>query len=373
MTENNEQHKELFYAHVRDLPHRGRGLNNALVGVCNTGINAGLRPDEIAAAIQIERGAELKPGELDRAISRAIEGKGTYTPAALPPPRRTRAQKNREAIAASEDKRAELNRRIIEAGSGEIEPDAPELWEASEPRPQGWKEIQGMPGSEALPDILAYLKNFYSEGDFLYIGSGKESQAAQPGHVKTAQKWYDFFKGEILAAYSEPPERARKRIERLGELYPYTIPNPLTGERGENGSLRADSCVKDFRFMLVESDTLPINKQIPLFCGLHLPVFTLTYTGGKSIHALTNAAHLAGHPIKDLAEWKNTIKTGLFKGALLNVELDHTTSNAARLSRTPGMYRPDKGKFQRTIYNNTKGVDLWQKINKYLELTPPKS
>ena len=361
-----EQHKELFYAHVRDLPHRGQGLNNALVGVCNTGINAGLRPDEIAAAIQIERGAELKPGELDRAISRAIEGKGTYTPAALPPPRRTRAQRNREAIAASEDKRAELNRRIIEAGSGEIELNAPELWEASEPRPYGGQEIAGMPGSEALSDVLAYLKNFYSEEEFLYIGSGKESQAAQAGHVKTVQAWYDYFKGEILSIYGEPPEKARRHIERLGELYPYIIPNPLTGERGENGSLRADSCVKNFRFMLAESDTLPLNKQIPLFRGLHLPVYTLTFTGGKSVHALINAEHLTGHPIKDLSEWKATIKNGLFKGLLLNIDLDHTTSNAARLSRTPGMYRPDKGKFQRTIYNSIKGADLWHTLNKYL-------
>lgn len=353
-----EEHKQKFFDKVKDLPHRGQGLNDSLVGVCNTGINAGLSPDEIAAAITLERGNELKRGEVERAVNKAADGKG-YVSATIPKPR-TEAEQKRDAIHADEAKREKLNQAIIEAGGSVIEMDAPELWESSTPRPVGYENPARMPGGEALTDILYYLKTFYLDGEKLYIGNGKEKQTEQAEHVKTVSDWYTFFRDAIHAARDEAA------VKRLGDCYPYMIPNPLTGGRDAKGSLRGDECIAAFRFVLVESDTLPLNKQIPLFRGLHLPVYTLTYTGGKSIHALVNAAKLTGAKIETLTQWKNEVKEKFFRGKFTNIELDHATNNPARLCRTPGMFRTDKGRFQRTIYLNAKGVDLWQATNKYL-------
>ena len=355
----NQEHRDKFLAKVRDLPHRGHGLNDALVGVCNTGINAGMTPDEVAAAIVLERGNELKPGEVERAVSRAMDGKGYTFTGTIPKPR-TEAEKRRDAIATDEAKRDKLNQAIIEAGGGTIEIDAPELWESSFPRPVGYANPARMDGGEALTDILYYLKTFYQDGEYIYIGNGREGQKTQGEHVKTAGAWFEYFRDAIHAAKNEGD------VKRLGDCYPYMIPNPLTGERDAKGSLRGDDCIAAFRFVLVESDTLPLNKQIPLFRGLHLPVFTLTYTGGKSIHALVNAERLTGKPITNHDQWRTEVKEAFFKGKFQNIELDHATNNPARLSRTPGMFRTDKGRFQRTIYNHAKGVDLWQTTNKYL-------
>lgn len=352
-----QEHREKFFEKVRELPHRGQGLNDALVGTCNTGINAGLTPDEVAAAVMMERGSELKPGELERAIAKATDGKG-YVSAPIRKPR-TNAEKRRDEIAADEAKRASLNRHIIEAGGGKISMDAAELWEASWPRPIGGNNPAKIDGGEVLPDILVFLKTFYQDGEYLYIGKGMEKQAEQAEHVKTAAAWYDFFSKAITT-----PNKAA--IKKLGENYPYIIPNPITGRPDEKGSFRSDECIAAFRFVLIESDTLPIDEQIPLFRGLHLPVHTLTYTGGKSIHALVSAEALTGQKISTLEQWRTEVKEKYFRGKFLNIELDHATNNPARLSRTPGMFRGDKGRFQRTIYNNVKGTDLWQSTSKYL-------
>lgn len=56
--------------------------------------------------------------------------------------------------------------------------------------------------------------------------------------------------------------------------------NPLDG----NGV--ADINVTDYRYVLVESDSLPLERQNALIRELELPVVTLTYTGGKSLHAV---------------------------------------------------------------------------------------
>ena len=373
--ERAEAHKELFYTKVRELPHRGGGLDVALIGACNTGINAGIPPHEIHAAITLERGQELRPGELDRALKRAIaDSGGTYTPIHHTP--RTPEERTRERINQDEAKKEELNARLA---LGEIPMDAPELWEASEPRPQGGKEIPGMPGAEALPDILSFLKTFYTPEEKIYIGNKMENQASQAAHVLTVEAWIKFFTGQIREIYQEQnPETQRQKIIALGNKYPQIIPNPLTGERDETartrpqdpGSLRSGKCVSAFRFIVMESDDLPLEKQIPLFRGLHLPIYTLTFSGSKSIHALVSADAICKamgyEKIKTLEDWNATIKAKFFKNELKNIKIDHATSNPDRLSRTPGMYRADKGAFQRTIYNHIGAADIWTQTNKYL-------
>lgn len=350
-----EEHKQKFFGMVRDLPHRGQGLNVAILAACNTGINAGLAPDEVAAAIILERGNEVKPGEVERAVMKATDGKG-YVSATMPKPR-TVEQKNRDKIAADDSMKDKLNMAYIQAGGVSIDMRAPELWEASTPRPIGYTNPAKMQGGEALTDILYFLKTFYRDEEYLFIGKQFDKGA---DNVKQAGEWFTFFRDAITAAKTEAD------IVKLGEAYPYIIPNPLTGRADKNGSFRTDANIAAFRFVVIESDDLLLDQQIPLFRGLHLPVFTLTYSGSKSIHALVNAEALTGKKIETLEQWKTEVKEGYFKGLFQNVKIDHATSNPARLSRTPGMYRKDKKNFQRTIYNNAKGADLWQTINKYL-------
>ncbi|MCM3291635.1 PriCT-2 domain-containing protein [Paenibacillus sp. MER 180] len=64
--------------------------------------------------------------------------------------------------------------------------------------------------------------------------------------------------------------------------------NPLDGKGVKNEN------VSDFRYALVESDTMDIEKQNAIMRELDLPIAVMVYSGGKSIHAIVRidaAAH----------------------------------------------------------------------------------
>ena len=105
-------------------------------------------------------------------------------------------------------------------------------------------------------------------------------------------------------------------------------------------------------------DSLPLDQQIALMQGLKLPIISMVFSGGKSIHALVDVARIpGGESVKDLAAWNTTIKRDFF-GQLGPLGFDKVTSNSARLSRNPGCFRPDKGTFQTLIYINRNGDPL---------------
>ncbi|NOK24018.1 hypothetical protein, partial [Corallococcus carmarthensis] len=56
--------------------------------------------------------------------------------------------------------------------------------------------------------------------------------------------------------------------------------NPLDGKGVKNEN------VTDFRYALVESDDMDIEKQNAIMRELELPIAVLVYSGGKSLHAI---------------------------------------------------------------------------------------
>lgn len=139
----------------------------------------------------------------------------------------------------------------------------------------------------------------------------------------------------------------------LGRYQAFCV-NPLTGEADAKGSYRSMACVKEFRYVLLESDNLMLNQQIPVLVGLGMPVVALTYSGNKSVHAIVKADEIPGiGEIKGLADWK-TKMNGLFK-QLEPLGFDGATKDPVRLSRLPGIWRPDKKRFQQLLYLNPNG------------------
>jgi|GEM_PF-340833 len=350
-----EEREEKYRNALNSLPQRGGGLHGALMSVCNLGVYAGI-PGQILLNEITATGRAFRRGEVAETIGKAEREVGKQTEFKIHAP--SSGREYAVILKADKEKAAAIQEKLIQKG-GEIDPFGADVWENSNPHPESFPRSGGLDGSECCADMLLFLWELYHPEDRLYIGSGYEKPAQQPEHIKTVSEWIAFFSAELETIRQETNEREQfYKITALADRFPFFIVNPLSGNPQETGSFRSDANVTAFRYVVVESDTLPLDKQLSLLNGLKLPVVSMTFTGGKSIHALLDSAALnGGIPIKKLSEWKHIVKENLF-GQLAPLGFDPQTSNPARLSRLPGIWRQDKNQFQKLLYINGKGGAL---------------
>ena len=101
------------------------------------------------------------------------------------------------------------------------------------------------------------------------------------------------------------------------------------------------------RFLLLESDCLPLPMQLSAIACFRLPVAAILTSGGLSYHAWV---HLNCHDLEEYAESATRILN-----AAARFGFDAANKNPSRLSRLPGAVREVKaigdGK-QRLVYLN---------------------
>lgn len=103
--------------------------------------------------------------------------------------------------------------------------------------------------------------------------------------------------------------------------------NPLDGQGVRNAN------VTDFRFALVESDAIPVEKQHEIMLALELPIAALVDSGNKSLHAIVRV------DAADYAEYRKRVDR-LYEVCRKNgLEPDVQNKNPSRLSRMPGVRR----------------------------------
>ena len=109
--------------------------------------------------------------------------------------------------------------------------------------------------------------------------------------------------------------------------------NPLDGKGVKNEN------VTDYRYALVESDSMALEEQNALIRELELPVAMLVYSGGKSIHAIVKIDALDYSEYRKRVDYLYNIchKNGL--------EIDKNNRNPSRLSRLPGVMRNGKKQY----------------------------
>lgn len=114
--------------------------------------------------------------------------------------------------------------------------------------------------------------------------------------------------------------------------------NPLDGKGVKNEN------VTDYRYALVESDSMPLERQNAVIRELELPVAIMVYTGGKSIHAIVRIDAASYDEYRKRVDYLYSVcrKNGL--------DIDKSCRNPSRLSRMPGVMR--KGKKQYIIDRN---------------------
>ena len=354
-----------FLAALENLPERGEGrLHNYTMGLCNKGIKAGLTADQLYDMLEPLR--PWRPNELESTIQKAEEEASDWSPddsqdahMSSTTKRARRCDPDAAAVGKilTEDpeRAARIRESLIQAAGGELDPFGPEVCAASNPPPELTTPVNNLTGSEYASGMIQFLQVAYRPDDLLYIGRKKDDHERQKAHIKPAGEWIEFFSNKLATVKEKSVLGTKMRmLIGLGYSHPVICINPLTGEPDEDGSYRSMACVKEFRYVLVEADKLELNQQIPLLAGLGLPVVAMTFSGSRSIHGLVRVEDIPGiGPIHDLADWRTKMK-GLF-AQLTPLGFDGATKDPVRLSRLPGIWRPDKRRFQRLLFLNPNG------------------
>lgn len=294
-------------------PPGGNGCHPALLSIANLGTLSGKGPEEIFSDIRqaIPAGKRrVSDREIQDAIKKAIadHSGGTYTP--RPRPKSIVQGKARQWL--------------IDQGRISNEAD---LWELS--------PIRLLNDPKQDPGLL--LETLFQPDDLIWIG-GRHEPGILEKNIRTASSWNDHFR--TGGATSE-----------------HIIINPLTGLLGftKDGkpSYRADDCVKDFRYCLIEFDTLNRQDQIRFWSAVKLPIVALIDSGGKSLHCWIDVQKLAR--VETPEQWAEIIGGRLYDQILRPLGVDSNCKNPARLSRLPGHYRQEKKAMQKLLWLSPEG------------------
>ena len=213
------------------------------------------------------------------------------------------------------------------------------------------REIQEPEHWDPVKDLVTYLSTLFESTENVgYVT--KSWQNAEGKSVPTSGCW-DRTAGELVQELG----RCNGDIGSvLGDFDPgagaWIRFNPLDGQGVRNSN------VTDFRYALVESDSMPLDQQNAMIRELELPVACLVYSGGKSLHAIVRIE--AG----DYSEYRSRVDY-LYQVCQKNgLEIDRQNRNPSRLSRMPGVTR--KGKKQFLIDTNI-GKGSWAEWKEWIE------
>lgn len=128
--------------------------------------------------------------------------------------------------------------------------------------------------------------------------------------------------------------------------------NPLDGNgvRNEN--------VTEYRYALVESDSMPVEQQYALYKAMELPAKVLVHSGGKSLHAIVHVGAGSYNEYRERVAY-------LYKVCEANgLKVDGQNKNPSRLSRMPGILR--NGNRQYIVAENI-GKASFEEWREYVE------
>lgn len=349
-----------FHRSLELMPERGGGLHAGIMTSANYAQAASLsKVAAIEAISSIDR--DFKPGEIEDAVDKAFADAEEWRNGmreVKPRTPMTKATAAGRILAEDKERAAQLQAALIAKGGGSVDPFSPELHAMSNPQFELVPTLAGIPGSEHRRDMLSFLRLF-SPKSVLYIGKGTETRCEQANHIKTVEEWTDFLEQKLSEIEEQAdPQEQQRMIATLGDRYPFCCFNELTGSPNEHGSYRSNSNVKEYSHIVLESDSIPLNQQIPLVCGLGLPVVAATFSGNKSIHFLVRLRDIPrGEAVKDQATWDAIVKKDFF-GQVIPLGFDRAMSSPAHLTRLPGVFRLDKNEFQRLLFINKDGGPL---------------
>lgn len=199
--------------------------------------------------------------------------------------------------------------------------------------------------------LITYLQTLFESSD--NVGYVTDVWQNDEGRYLPKTGSYDRTAGQLINLLSKCGDDIGSVI---GDYNPQAGAwirfNPLDGNGIKNDN------VTEYRYALVESDTLPIDQQEKLIREMELPVACLVSSGKKSVHAIVHID--AG----TYTEYRQRVQYLYEICKQRGLEVDQQNKNPARLSRMPGVMR--NGNRQQLLATNIGKAD-WQEWKDWIE------
>ncbi len=218
---------------------------------------------------------------------------------------------------------------------------------------QDWieaREVNGPQVWDPVQEVVSYLEVLFDADD--HVGYVTRSYEKDGRHIPS-KGCFDRTAGRLI---HELGKCGGDLGGVLGDYDPaagaWIRFNPLDGKGVKNEN------VTDFRYALVESDSIPIEKQNAIIRELELPVAALVHSGGKSIHAIVRIEAASYEEYRARVDYLYDVckKNGL--------EPDRQNRNPSRLSRMPGVLR---GGHKQFLIDTNLGKASWAEWKEWIE------
>ncbi|KAF5028605.1 AAA domain protein [anaerobic digester metagenome] len=213
------------------------------------------------------------------------------------------------------------------------------------------KEVAEPDNWDPIGELVTYLTTLFEADDF--VGYVTQSFLQEDGSRKPGKGNFKRTAGELISEI----QNCKGDIGAvLGDYDLQTGAwirfNPLDGQGVKNSN------VTDFRYALVESDNMELDKQNALLRELELPIACLVHSGKKSLHAIVKIDAGSYDEYRKRVDYLYDVcrKNGL--------DIDRQNRNPSRLSRMPGVTR--SGKKQYLIDTNI-GKSSWNEWHEWVE------
>lgn len=214
------------------------------------------------------------------------------------------------------------------------------------------REVHEPRNWDPAAQLIHYLETLFESGE--NVGYVVKSWKNEKGkHIPRDKGSWDRTAGQLIESLSKCGGDIGSVI---GDYDPeggaWIRFNPLDGNgvRNEN--------VSDYRYALVESDNMEIEKQNAIFREMELPIACLVHSGKKSLHAIVKI------DAADYSEYRKRVDY-LYDVCQKNgVNVDTQNRNPSRLSRMPGCMRGDNKQF---LVDVNIGKSSWNEWYEWIE------
>lgn len=232
---------------------------------------------------------------------------------------------------------------VISFENGIIDPAWIEDKEIDTPEADSWNPAR---------ELITYLETLFEPSE--NVGYVVKSFADESGRYKPAGAGnYDRTAGQLIEELNIcEGDLGAVLGDYNTECGAWIRFNPLDGNGVKNAN------VTEFRYALVESDNVPIERQNAIIRELELPVAIMVHSGKKSLHAIVRIEAANYDEYRKRVDFLYDVckRNGL--------EPDTANRNPSRLSRMPGVIRGENKQF---IVAKNIGKSSWNEWRDYIE------